>query len=72
MTEKEKIEELQNKLAELNMLYVSEKEMNASLKKHIENLNFQIEAQSALMNKFCHTIGDLRFKITTLISDKFL
>jgi len=61
MTDKEKKEELQ-----------SEKDMNTSLKKHIENLNFQIETQSKLLDKFCHTIGDLRFKIQTLINDKFL
>jgi len=37
MTDKEKKEELQKRLDELNILFQSEKQMNTSLKKHIIN-----------------------------------
>jgi|TARA_R110000796_G_scaffold235546_1_gene354566 K+/H+ antiporter YhaU regulatory subunit KhtT len=72
MTDKDKLENSDKKYAELHVLFESEKEMNKVLKKHIENLNFQIETQSKLLDKFCKTIGDLRFKVKTFINDKLL
>ena len=72
MTDKEKLEDLEKKYTEIHVLFVSEKEMNTSLHQHIENLTYQLQTQSKILEKFCRTIGELRFKLKNLISDKLL
>tara|TARA_R100000541_G_scaffold17509_1_gene27318 strand:+ start:3309 stop:3533 length:225 start_codon:yes stop_codon:yes gene_type:complete len=67
VTDKEKYELIEEKYSELKILFLSEKDMNSVLKKHIENLNFQLEAQSGLLENFSKTIGDLRFKLRNII-----
>ena len=63
MTDKERIAYLDEKVISINSLFKSEKQMNETLKKHIENLEFQISTQSNLMEGFCRIIGELRFKL---------
>ena len=63
MTDKERIAYLDEKVISIDSLFRSEKQMNETLKKHIENLEFQISTQSNLMEKFCRIIGELRFKL---------
>ena len=66
MTDKEKIEELEENFNSQNVLLESEKQMNSFLKKHIENLDFQITTQNKLMGEFCRKIADLRFRLKNL------
>tara|TARA_R110000803_G_scaffold124523_1_gene192266 strand:+ start:3854 stop:4060 length:207 start_codon:yes stop_codon:yes gene_type:complete len=68
MTDKEKLDELDLKYGELKILWQSEKTTNVMLQKHIEKLSFQIQTQGKLLEKFCSTIADLRYKIRTLIN----
>tara|TARA_R110002167_G_scaffold43786_1_gene132125 strand:+ start:381 stop:587 length:207 start_codon:yes stop_codon:yes gene_type:complete len=68
MTDKEKLDELNLKYGELKILWQSEKTTNVMLQKHIEKLSFQIQTQGKLLEKFCSTIADLRYKIRTLIN----
>jgi len=68
MTDKEKLDELNLKYGELKVLWQSEKTTNVMLQKHIEKLSFQIQTQGKLLEKFCSTIADLRYKIRTLIN----
>ena len=42
VTDKEKYEMIEEKYSSLQVLFSSEKDMNGVLKKHIENLNFQL------------------------------
>jgi len=67
MTDKEKIANLEEQITSINVVLTSEKQMNGHLKKHIENLNFQLEVQSGLLDNFCQKIGDLKFKIKKTI-----
>tara|TARA_R110000782_G_scaffold69156_2_gene139102 strand:- start:32 stop:250 length:219 start_codon:yes stop_codon:yes gene_type:complete len=68
MTDKEKLDELDLKYGELKILWQSEKTTNDMLQKHIENLSFQIQTQGKLLENFCITIADLRYKIKTLVN----
>ncbi len=66
VTDKEKYEMIEEKYSSLQVLFSSEKDMNGVLKKHIENLNFQLETQSGLLENFSKIIGDLRFKLKNM------
>ena len=66
MTDKDKIELLDEKLNNVNGLLKSERAMNEHLKKHIINLEFQIETQSSLIEKLLERISDLKMKLIKL------
>tara|TARA_R110000822_G_scaffold233872_2_gene365211 strand:- start:670 stop:873 length:204 start_codon:yes stop_codon:yes gene_type:complete len=67
MTDKERIAYLDEKVISINSLFKSEKQMNETLKKHIENLEFQISTQSNLMEEFCRKIAELRIKLKNIV-----
>ena len=66
-TDKEARKRLEEELDNLTQVFESEKQMNKYLQNHISNLEFQVETQSNLLDKFCVKIGNLRHKLKEMI-----